>query len=683
VVSLPSTFNFPAEGLVTITNTSRTDAGNVNPTEGDVLSASATVVDRKGPITSPVTFVWQTLTSGGWVSVGAGPTLTLDDPHVGLPIRALGVFLDAVGTNTQFDSLETAAVVNVDDPTTGGPVISDLAPVAGFEVSVDLSSIADNDGLPAELGVQWLADGVEIAGANRTTFTPTSAQAGKVLRVRVSFTDLRGTPVQLLSAATAPVDPGLPAITLDPTSLDLGQRVSGAAPATRQLLIGNSAPFGPLVVSSITLTGPSAALFSVQHTCTVILPDATCGVSVSMPASGAPGLRQASVVIVSNDPGGDRTIAVSGSLVVNSPATGVPTIDDTTPIEGQVLTASPVGIADVNGLTNAVFTYRWQQTAVGGGTTFTDIAGATSATLTLGQQQVNRRLRVIVGFVDDAGSPESRTSATTGLVGDVFIGTDAVDVWTGTAVDDAAFGNGGADRLAAGAGNDVVRGDAGADLITAGDGDDTLLYVGAVFDGDNVNGGNGFDSIEATALGTVIALRSVAAVERITSGGFLGVIVRGTSNGDVLDFTAVELVGIERIDGAEGDDRLTGSLGADTIAGSAGADVIAGGAGDDTVIGGTGNDLLTPGAGNDVLVIVERDGSDRVNGFDAGPPGGQDLIDLRGVGVTSATFASRVTIALVAGNTVVTIRTPGLPNIVVTLVATPVAAVDISDFIVG
>jgi Ca2+-binding RTX toxin-like protein len=111
--------------------------------------------------------------------------------------------------------------------------------------------------------------------------------------------------------------------------------------------------------------------------------------------------------------------------------------------------------------------------------------------------------------------------------------------------------------------------------------------------------------------------------------------------------------------------------------------VIAGGAGDDTVIGGTGNDLLTPGAGNDVLVIVERDGSDRVNGFDAGPPGGQDLIDLRGVGVTSATFASRVTIALVAGNTVVTIRTPGLPNIVVTLVATPVAAVDISDFIVG
>ncbi|MFM7684319.1 MAG: peroxidase family protein [Actinomycetota bacterium] len=681
-VSLPNVFNFPAEGLVTITNTSRTDVDNVSPTENDVLSAAVTVVDRRGPLTSPITLVWQVLTGGGWVSVGNGTTLTLGDAHVGLPVRAVATFSDAQGTNTQFDSFETAAVVNVDDPTTGGPVLSDLAPTVGYELSVDLSSIADDDGLPAVLGVQWLANGVAIPGATSTVFTPQQAQVGRTLSVQVSFTDLHGTPVQLLSGSTAPVTVPMPAITLSATTLNLGSRATGATPGTAQVLIGNTGR-GDLVIGSITLTGANAAVFSLQHTCSVILPGQSCGVGVSMLTTGALGLRQATIVVASNDPGGNRNVAVSGTLVANTPATGAPTIDDTTPIEGQVLTASPAGIVDANGMANATFTYRWQQTTSPASNNFVDIAGATSGTLSLTQAQVNRRVRVIVGFVDDAGSNESRTSAATELVGDVFIGTDATEVWDGTGSDDQAFGNGGNDLLRSRGGADLLRGDGGDDNVQGGDGDDVVLFDGVGAGVDFIDGGAGNDRIEAQSTGTVIGLRTLSAIESILSGGFAGVIIRSSAFADTLNFTSVTLSGIERIEAGDGNDTITGSLLADWILGQAGGDTLAGGAGDDVISGGIGPDLITPGAGNDVLVMVPGDGTDRVNGFDAGPPGGQDLIDLRGFGITAASFGTRVTIINSAGSAQVTISTPGQPLVRVTLLGTPVAAIDMTDFIVG
>ncbi len=682
-LSLPNVFNFPAEGLVAITNTSRNDANNISPTEGDVLSAAVTVVDRKGPITTPVTVEWQMLTNTGWVSVGQGTSLTLTDGHVNRPVRAVATFADAVGTNTQFEAFETANVINVDDPTTGGPVLSDLNPQVGTELSVDLSTIADEDGLPSVLGVQWLANGVAVPGATSTTFTPQVAHIDRVLSVRVSFTDLHGTAVQLLSAPSAPVVWPGPSITVDPASLDLGNRALGGTPLTAQVLIGNTG-MSPLLPTSITLTGPSAALFSLQHTCTVVMPGSTCGVGVSMLTSGALGVRQATIVIASNDPGGNRSIPVTGNLVANIPATGAPTIDDSTPIEGQVLAASAVGVFDPNGISNATFTYRWQQTTTSTSTTYGDIPGASASTLALTQAQVNRRIRVVIEFVDDHGAAESLTSAATDLVGDVFVGTEVNDSWSGTSSTDQAYGNGGVDRLQGLGGDDLLRGDAGDDVLQGGIGDDVMLYTGTAGGFDTIDGGIGTDRLEAQAAGTVIGLRSVTAIESILSGGFLGVVIRGTASAEVFNFTSVSLVGIERIEAGNGGDTVTGSLGADWILGEAGSDIIAGGAGDDILNGGTSNDLITPGAGNDILVMAAGDGSDRVNGFDSGPSGGQDRIDLRPFGITSSTFASQVFVTNSAGNALVTIRSSrGLTLVQVTLVGTAVGSIDITDFIVS
>ncbi len=90
---------------------------------------------------------------------------------------------------------------------------------------------------------------------------------------------------------------------------------------------------------------------------------------------------------------------------VNTPATGVPTINGTAQV-GETLTAGTSGIADQNGLENATFSYQW----------FADhakIAGANSSTRTLTDVDQGKAIKVRVSFTDDAGHWETLTSAPT------------------------------------------------------------------------------------------------------------------------------------------------------------------------------------------------------------------------------------------------------------------------------
>ena len=90
---------------------------------------------------------------------------------------------------------------------------------------------------------------------------------------------------------------------------------------------------------------------------------------------------------------------------VNTPATGVPTINGTAQV-GETLTAGTSGIADRNGLENATFSYQW----------FADdakIAGANSSTRTLTGVDQGKAIKVRVSFTDDAGYWETLTSAPT------------------------------------------------------------------------------------------------------------------------------------------------------------------------------------------------------------------------------------------------------------------------------
>src|SRR5262249_46329056 len=139
------------------------------------------------------------------------------------------------------------------------------------------------------------------------------------------------------------------------------------------------------------------------------------------------------------------------------------------------------------------------------------------------------------------------------------------------------------------------------------------------------------------------------------------------------------LSSFENVVGGSGSDTLTGDSDANSLIGGAGGDTIAGAGGNDRIQGGLGIDLLTGGSGNDTFVFGAGFGNDRITDFDATPSGGQDLIELAGFGIRAATFASRVTIADVGADTLVTID--GDPNQTIRLTGVGSAStVTVDDF---
>ena len=125
------------------------------------------------------------------------------------------------------DSLAVAdfgpvAVTNtVPQPTnaaaTGAPAISGTARV-GETLTASTAGIADANGLAgAEFAYQWVSsDGgtdADIAGATQQSYTLAEADAGKRIKVRVSFTDDAGHLETLTSAATGTVAPLVPPLT--------------------------------------------------------------------------------------------------------------------------------------------------------------------------------------------------------------------------------------------------------------------------------------------------------------------------------------------------------------------------------------------------------------------------------------------------------------------------------------
>ncbi len=92
---------------------------------------------------------------------------------------------------------------------TGAPAISGN-PRAGETVSADMSEVSDADGLgDASYTYQWILvdgdEGTDIPGATASSYPVTANDAGKMLKVRVSFTDDIGNSETLTSAATATV----------------------------------------------------------------------------------------------------------------------------------------------------------------------------------------------------------------------------------------------------------------------------------------------------------------------------------------------------------------------------------------------------------------------------------------------------------------------------------------------
>ena len=152
-------------------------------------------------------------------AAGTIPIATLTDPLLD-PGETLTVTLSGAGTAAgnvavSAAAAEATATITITDvgmaqaAPTGRPAILGTAEV-GEPLTASVADIADPNGLAnATFRYQWLrgddagAAGTEIAGATSSTYTPVEADQGKHLRVRVTFTDDRGTEERLTSASTA------------------------------------------------------------------------------------------------------------------------------------------------------------------------------------------------------------------------------------------------------------------------------------------------------------------------------------------------------------------------------------------------------------------------------------------------------------------------------------------------
>ena len=197
--------NSPPNGLPTVSGT---------PQVGETLTTdTSAIADEDGLTNVSYSYQWIRSEDGNAdtdIEDATDSTYTLTGGDVGKTIQVKVTFTDDADNQESLTSAATAAVaVRPNTPATGLPTISGTAQVAET-LTADVSSIADADGLTnVSYSYQWIRnDGgtdADIAGETASTHTLVSADEGKTIKVRVSFTDDAGNEETLTSAATAAV----------------------------------------------------------------------------------------------------------------------------------------------------------------------------------------------------------------------------------------------------------------------------------------------------------------------------------------------------------------------------------------------------------------------------------------------------------------------------------------------
>ena len=157
------------------------------------------------------TYAYQWTADGVAISGATKRTFTPVATLLGKRIRVKVTASLADATSSSTTSAATPAVAPGVLTTAAPPVVSG-SPQVGVQVS------ASSTWSPtASRSYQWLAAGRPIAGATQSVFTPTAAQLGAPLTVRVTATRTGYTTATSASAATAAVRPGVFASVKPPT----------------------------------------------------------------------------------------------------------------------------------------------------------------------------------------------------------------------------------------------------------------------------------------------------------------------------------------------------------------------------------------------------------------------------------------------------------------------------------
>ena len=217
-------------------NTAATGAPTISGTAqvGQTLTANTSdIADDDG--LNQVTYSYQWIRSDGStdtdISAATSDTYTLVSADEGKTIKVKVNFTDNGGNAEELISAATATVAaKPNTAATGAPTISGTAQV-GQTLTASTSDIADDDGLnQVTYSYQWIrSDGTtdtDISAATSDTYTLVSADEGKTIKVKVSFTDDEGNAEELTSGPTLSVAASDATTPLAPISVEVSPSAS-------------------------------------------------------------------------------------------------------------------------------------------------------------------------------------------------------------------------------------------------------------------------------------------------------------------------------------------------------------------------------------------------------------------------------------------------------------------------
>ena len=401
---------------------------------GETLTASTGgITDPDGLASAAFSYQWSrddgsTITG---ISRATAATYTLQEEDLDLQVSVTVSFTDDAGN----DETLTSAAVHVQPPT----------PLSGAFDSATLPSEHDGSNTftfelyfseEPDLGYEAVRDHVldvtngDVASVRRTT-------PGSNLRWEITVQPDGNDEVTLLLPITANCGDEGAVCTSSEKKLLIGAVVFVRGPATSQEQTAANTPAtgNPSVTGTArvgqTLTADTSGIADADglHNATFShqwvssdgvtdtdIPGATGAAYVVKPGDAGKMIKVR--VSFTDDGGNDETLtseataAVAAAPPINTPATGVPTINGTAQV-GETLTADVSSIADSDSLDNATFSYQW----IGNdGSADTDIQDATGPSYTLVADDQGKTIKVRVSFSDDGGNEESLTSAATGAV---------------------------------------------------------------------------------------------------------------------------------------------------------------------------------------------------------------------------------------------------------------------------
>ena len=380
--------NRAATGAPTITGTVQA---------GETLTADTSDIADEDGLDS-VSYTYQWLADDAEIEGATAATYTLSDDDVGKLIKITVTFDDDADHEETLTSAATVAVAaRPNRAATGAPTISGTVQ-AGETLTADTSDIADEDGLDSvSYTYQWLADDAEIEGATAATYTLSDDDVGKLIKITVTFDDDADHEETLTSAATV-------AVAARPN------RAATGAPT-----ISGTVQAGETLTADTSDIADEDGLDSVSYSYQWLADDADIAGATSSTyelSDDDVGKLIKITVTFDDDADHEETLTSAATVAVaarpNRAATGAPTISGTVRA-GETLTADTSDIADEDGLDSVSYSYQWLADDA-------DIAGATSSTYELSDDDVGKLIKITVTFDDDADHEETLTSAATEAV---------------------------------------------------------------------------------------------------------------------------------------------------------------------------------------------------------------------------------------------------------------------------